>query len=74
MFFSKFKSIYKFPDSLNSCKNGILSSEGMFSKEDFKSGLIFMLICFKVSEGASKLIKIVEQEINVTALFFFHVK
>ena len=61
MLVGKFKRANKLPDSLNTPKNGILSTERMFPKEDFEGGLIFVLVSLEVSEGTCELIEVVEE-------------
>lgn len=66
------KVVNEFSNLLKASKNGILSSEGMFSEEYFKGGLVLMFMSLKISERASKLVKIVEEEVNVVNLVLLH--
>lgn len=63
MFSGNLKGVNEVPHSLQSCKDGVLSSEGIFPKEDLKGGLILMLAILKVGIGAGELVKVIEEKV-----------
>ena len=67
MLISQLERTNKFPDSLYPSKNGVLTIERMLPEEDFKGSLVLMLLCLIVSQRASELVEIVEEQIYVVA-------
>lgn len=59
------KGVDKLPDSLQSSKDGVLPSKGILPKEDLKGGLILMLTILEVWIWAGKLVKIIEEKIDL---------
>lgn len=72
MLFGDFEVVYKLSDGFKACEDGILPSEGMFPKEDFKGGLILMLFCIKIAERAGELVQIIKEDVNSLAELPFH--
>lgn len=70
MLLSELDVFDKVLDWFKSCKNGILSSEWVFSEEDLEGGFLFMLILNKIWIWASKLVKIVVEEIDRSDIFW----
>ena len=62
----------EFSHFLESCKDGILSTKGMLSKEYLKSGLVLMFAGLKISKRAGKLIEIIIKKVDMVDLSFFH--
>ena len=72
MFFCELETTDKFPNSLDSCKNSILTAKRMFSEENLESSFIFMFVGFEVGEWASELVEVIEEQIDVVDLFLLH--
>lgn len=73
MLCSNLKGIYELPNSLQSRKDSVLSSKGVFPEEDLKGSLILMLTIFEVWIGAGELVKIIEEKINLILEVVGHV-
>ena len=72
MLFGELKTTNEFPNSLDSCKDSVLTAKRMFSEENLESSFVFMFFGFEVGEWASELIEVIEQQIDVVGLFLFH--
>ena len=72
MLFGKLEATDEFPNSLDSCEDSVLAAKRMFSEENLESSFVFMFVGFEVGERASELVEVIEQQINVVGLFFFH--
>lgn len=72
MLFGDFETVDKLSDSFQACEDGVLSSKGMFPKEDFKGRLILMLFGIKIAERAGELVQVVKEDVNSLAELSFH--
>ena len=55
----------KISSSFQPCEDDVFSTKGILPEEDFKCGLVLMFIILKVGIGASELVQVVEEEVDL---------